>query len=240
MSDEHTNSPNLIRKTPSGVFITASDTGAGKTFVARLIVRTLRNQGLRVGAYKPVASGVDTVDDSDPYLLWKETDGNVPFSAVCPQIFREPLAPCLAAEREGMTVNESKLFSGYQIIRDAYELVIVEGAGGLMSPLSWKVSNAKLAQELQLPLLVVVPNRLGAVNQSLLTIAAAKQFGLEVQWLVLNAISRDQEAAFQDHRRMIEQLLSDLKPRVYPKILNVEFDAKDPIELFEAANRQGI
>ncbi|HEX4143789.1 MAG TPA: dethiobiotin synthase [Pirellulales bacterium] len=174
-----------------GLFITGTDTGAGKTYVAALIARHLVDSGCRVGVYKPVASGCrregrELVSD-DALTLWQAAGRPGELAAVCPQRFAAPLAPHLAAAAEGRTIDEELLRSGLDYWLARSEIVLVEGAGGLLSPLSHKHYVADVAYDIGFPLVVAARNRLGVINQTLLTLAAAATFrgGLPVAGVVL-------------------------------------------------------
>jgi dethiobiotin synthetase len=177
---------------PPGLFITGSDTGVGKTYVAALIARALRKQGHAVGVYKPVASGCrqngKTLVCEDAALLWEAAGEPGELARVCPQMFSAPLAPNLAAAKEGRIVDAKLLRTGIRFWQKRSEIVLVEGAGGLMSPLTDNEYNADLAYDLGYALLVVLPNRLGVINQALMTLIAAATFkeGLAIAGVVLN------------------------------------------------------
>ncbi len=155
-----------------GVFIAGTDTDAGKTYVACTIARTLVARGHRVGVYKPVASGtVDQPSDVHRLAAAAEVDD---LTRVCPQQFLAPLAPHLAAREEGKQVDEELLLEGLVRWADHCDLVIVEGVGGLMSPVSDSLYCADLVREFRYPLIVVAANRLGIINHALQTLLVAK------------------------------------------------------------------
>lgn len=175
-----------------GLFITGNDTGVGKTRVAARIAAQLTAAGRRVGVYKPVASGCRQVEGrlvSDDALELAEAAGWADhLDIVCPQQFIAPLAPHLAAAAEGRQVDAALLRDGAKAWEGRCDVLLVEGAGGLMSPLTSDEYVADLAYDLGFPLIVVVRNALGAINQSLQTLIAAATFrdGLEVAGIVLN------------------------------------------------------
>lgn len=179
-------------KRMAGLFITGSDTGVGKTYVGALVARALRGAGYRVGVYKPVASGCRRIGgrvvSDDARTLWEAAGRPGPLDRVCPQRFLAPLAPHLAARHEGKHLDLKRLRTGLDFWRHHADVVLVEGIGGLMSPLDDEHYVADLAYEFRLPLLVVVRNALGAINQTLQTLIAAATFrdGLEVAGIVLN------------------------------------------------------
>ncbi|MFN0021634.1 MAG: dethiobiotin synthase [Pirellulaceae bacterium] len=173
-----------------GLFITGTDTGVGKTWVAAAIVRSLVQRGLKVGVYKPAASGCERVGkklvSEDAVLLWEAAGRPGSLNHVCPQLFAAPLAPHLAAEAEGKQLDEKLLRTGIEHWRERSDIVIVEGAGGLLSPLGGEKYVADLVRDLKIPLVVVAPNRIGVINQSLQTLLAAQAYDLEVAGIILN------------------------------------------------------
>lgn len=177
-----------------GLFITGTDTGIGKTYVGALIAETLCRAGHRVGVYKPVESGCrhqggDTIAD-DATRLWQAAGRPGTLEAVCPQRFATPLAPHLAARAERRALDARLLRQGLQFWRENSDVVLVEGVGGLMSPVTPDTYVADLAEEFGYPLIVVTADRLGAINQTLQTLITAATFreGLEVAGVVLNRL----------------------------------------------------
>ena len=176
-----------------GLFITGTDTGVGKTAVAVAIVRSLRqtslHPGLRVGVYKPVASGWKPDDaNGDALQLWDAAGRPLSLEAVCPQSFPAPISPPRSARAAGRCVDEQLLRDGCEAGRRASDIVIVEGAGGLFSPLGDTTLNADLARDLNLPLVVVDTGRLGAIGRTLAVVRAARAEGLRVAAVVISHV----------------------------------------------------
>lgn len=178
-----------------GLFITGTDTDVGKTYVTALIARALVASGHRVGAYKPVASGCrvegnDLVAE-DAVALWEAAGRPGKLNHIAPQRFAAPIVPHLAARAEGKHIDAELLRHGIEYWRDRSDIVLVEGIGGLMSPVGDNDYNADLAAEFGFPLVVVAPNVLGTINQTLQTIITAATFreGLPVAGVVLNDVS---------------------------------------------------
>ena len=175
-----------------GLFITGTDTDVGKTYVGTLIARALKNAGYRVGVYKPAASGCrregNRLVSDDAMSLWRAAGEPGEFEKVCPQCFLAPLAPHLAARAEGKEIDKKLLRDGLDYWRTRSDIVLVEGAGGLLSPLGDNDYVADLAHDFGLPLIVVARNSLGTINHTLLTIHAAKTLhgGLKVAGIILN------------------------------------------------------
>jgi dethiobiotin synthetase len=175
-----------------GLFITGTDTDVGKTYVGAMIARALNSAGHRVGVYKPVASGCrregDRLIPDDALLLWRAAGEPGQFDRVCPQCFQAPLAPHLAARAEGKEIDKHLLRDGLDYWRSCSDIVLVEGAGGLLSPLGDTDYVADLARDFGFPLVVVARNALGTINHTLLTLHAAQTLhnGLKVAGIVLN------------------------------------------------------
>jgi dethiobiotin synthetase len=173
--------------------VLGSDTNVGKTFVTALIARQLHAQGLKVGVYKPAASGCRRerrqIVADDALMLWEAAARPLTLSKVCPQRFIAPLAPHLAARAEGKRLDASKLRSGLRPWLAWADFTLVEGAGGVLSPLGENELVADLALDLDLPVILVVANRLGAVNQALQSQLAALVYGLKLRGVVLNDAS---------------------------------------------------
>lgn len=194
----------MARKPLRGLFITGTDTEVGKTYVAALVARALVADGHRVGVYKPAASGCVREDgrlvSQDAVTLWQAAGSPGALEEVCPQRFAAPLAPHLGAEAEGKRLDAALLRRGLDVWRDRSDVILIEGAGGLLSPLGQDEFVADLAYDLGFPLVVVARNCLGAINQVLQTLVAAATFrdGLDVAGIVLNettAPSADQSLA---------------------------------------------
>jgi dethiobiotin synthetase len=177
-----------------GLFITGTDTGVGKTYVASLIVRALARNGFAVGVYKPAASGCSLGEaglvSDDAVALWNAAGRPGDLEHVCPQRFAAPLAPHLAARAEGKQLDAELLRRGIDYWCSRSDILVVEGAGGLMSPLGEQDYVADVAEEFGFPLVVVSRNVLGTINQTLQTLIAARAFhaGLPVAGVVLNRV----------------------------------------------------
>jgi dethiobiotin synthetase len=177
----------------SGLFITGTDTGVGKTYVAAMIARSLQAGGRRVGVYKPAASGCadggqGQLVSEDAVNLWEAAGQPGDLERVCPQRFAAPLAPHLAARAEGRSIDPGLLRSGLDYWQACSDIVLVEGAGGLMSPLGDDEYVADLAWDFGFPLIVVSRNVLGTINATLqtLVVASVHRGGLAVAGVVLN------------------------------------------------------
>jgi len=182
------------RTSASGLFVVGTDTAVGKTFVAARIAAALTKSHLRVGVYKPAASGCRRVGKAlvsdDAVALWEAAGRPGELKAVCPQRFAAPLAPHLAAKEERKEIDSQQLRRGIEYWQRKSDCVVVEGAGGLMSPIGDHDYVADLADHFGYPLVVVVPNRIGAINSTLLTLIAAtsRPRPLPIAGIVLNHV----------------------------------------------------
>jgi dethiobiotin synthetase len=219
---------------PRGVFITGSDTDVGKTWVGCLLIKAMRKMVHRVAAYKPVASGVEMLEDSDPYRLWQASGETGTLDMVCPQVFRAALAPPLAARKENRTVDIDRMRQGFLDWEPHADFVVVEGAGGWLSPLATGFTNADLACELGLPVLVVVSDRVGAINQTLLTLESILHRGLTSAGVALNEGSQATSSDIFEYNaaeiRTLTKRTADVTPPIFRiRVGQMEWDSLDLI-----------
>lgn len=169
----------------AGLFVAGTDTDVGKTAVAVAIVRQLVAAGRRAGVFKPAASGVAN-GSGDAQALWEAAGRPLTIADVCPQSFPTPIAPPDAARLEGRTVDERLLRDGVERWCRSSDVVVVEGAGGLFSPLGAASLNADVARDLGWPVVIVDAVRLGLIGRTLMAVRAARASGLRVAAIVLS------------------------------------------------------
>lgn len=167
--------------------MTGSDTGVGKTRIGCALAALAVSRGLTVRVYKPVETGCDP-DPADARQLADAAHDPRPLAEVCPVALRAPISPHAAARLEGRVIDRDALVRAAPATGD---LAIVEGAGGLLSPLGDDLLMADLASALALPLVIVVDDALGAINRALLTIEAARARQLPIAAVVLNRTRPD-------------------------------------------------
>lgn len=172
-------------KRSRGLFVVGTDTDVGKTAVAVAIIADLAARGVRVGVYKPVASGA-TGPGGDAERLWQAAGRPLTIGHVCPQSFAAAIAPADAARAEGRDVDEALLRRGIAPWQAASDVVVVEGAGGLFSPIGPRTLVLDLAREFGLPLVVVDAARLGLAGRTLMAVRAARAEGLRVAAIVVS------------------------------------------------------
>lgn len=171
--------------------LTGTDSGVGKTLLGCALAFAAHARGMRVGVMKPAETGCDGADGSlepaDARALAFAAAAGIPLDLVCPYRYRSPLEPAAAAEMDRRPPPDlDEIARAYREIAQQSDLVIVEGAGGIMAPLRWGKDYADLARLLGLEVVVVAANRPGCVNAAMLTFHYAKSRGLSLAGYVLN------------------------------------------------------
>jgi dethiobiotin synthetase len=189
-----------------GLFVTGTDTGVGKTEVACALLEAARAGGLDAVGMKPAQSGLVQGEPSDADLLLEASGGVEPLAAVCPYSFAAPLAPAVAARLEGRAVSLEVVLEAARALAARHAAVVVEGAGGLLVPLTERHTYADLAVALGLPVLVVARAGLGTVNHTALTLEALDRRGLVVAAVVLNRTGPDDDPSVAHNAREIARL----------------------------------
>lgn len=178
-------------------FITGTDTGIGKTYVACQLIKQYVAQGYRVVGMKPVAAGCELVDgqwvNEDVRLLTEASNVDAPLNLVNPYCFRAPIAPHIAAEQEQVNIQLEVIVQAYQALAELADIVVVEGAGGLLVPLNAQHTIADLIEHLNIPVIFVVGMRLGCINHALLTLEVMQARGLTIAAWVANPIDKEMQ-----------------------------------------------
>lgn len=176
-----------------GFFITGTDTEVGKTLVTCLIVLQLQARGIKTLAYKPIAAGVQDVNgqrmNPDVVSLLQVSQIVQPLlraEDICPYTLQEPAAPHIVAKDTGITLDMESLMAGFYALQNISEAIVVEGAGGFLVPINATQTLGDLAQQLSLPVILVVNIKLGCINHTLLTALAIAQHGLNLFGWVSN------------------------------------------------------
>lgn len=177
-----------------GVFVTGTDTGVGKTVVGCALAKALTGFGETVAVRKPVESGCEPAGEAlhpaDGDALRRAADEREPLDVVTPLRLRHALSPERAARLEQMDLELYDLIAAART-GEAGDFYLVEGAGGFLSPLAQGALNADLVMALELPVLVVVADRLGCINHALLTVEAIEHRGLNIAAIVVNAVTAE-------------------------------------------------
>jgi dethiobiotin synthetase len=149
-------------------FITGTDTGVGKTALTALLAQFLRERGVNVAALKPICSG----GRGDAQKIFAAMNGTLPLDEINPWYFHTPVAPLLAARRENRSVKLPRVLAQIRAMQKRFDILLVEGAGGLLSPLGENFNSRDLILALHATPIIVAQNKLGVVNQVLLTLEA--------------------------------------------------------------------
>lgn len=198
------------------LFITGTDTGVGKTWVSAALAAALVRRGQRVGVLKPAETGWPSSPEeaarvTDGAQLKRASEDPDPLERIVPFRFAEGLAPSVAARRAGSRVDVAELGALLTEKRAACDVVLVEGAGGLMVPLTDEVTTLQLIEGLGLPVLVVAANRLGVLNHTLLTVDRLRSAGVETLGVLLNETSPEApDLARRTNVAELERLLGGL------------------------------
>lgn len=168
-----------------GLFITGTDTGVGKTIVAAGLVASLRHSGFDIGVMKPIETGF-SLRSSDAVFLKKIAGVKDSLDAICPYRLKHPLSPFTAAKIENVSIRFEKIAGAYEGLLQNHQALLVEGAGGLLVPITRQKMMADLALCLKLPVLIISRTGLGTINHTLLSVEAARERGIEVAGVIFN------------------------------------------------------
>jgi len=175
---------------PAGLFITATDTEVGKTIITGAIARLLRQAGRKVGVLKPVASGCrrdrEGLISADAEFLAVCAETDYPLSVITPVCYKTPAAPVVCAAVERRDVDFEAIAAAYGYLAETCDVVLVEGIGGALVPLTEEATILDVAAVLDLPAVIVARPGLGTINHTLLTLAAVRAVGLPVAGVVIN------------------------------------------------------
>ena len=185
-----------------GIFVTGTDTGAGKTYVSALVIKALRDEGIDAVGYKPICCG----GREDAYTLHDASEGCVELDRINPCYLRTAAAPYVAGMFENRELEIEPLITGYQQLAAEHDLVIVEGVGGWRVPILKDYMVSDFAQELGLPTILVVGNRLGALNTTLLSVESMRSGGVEPAGLVFNHLDEELDTAAITNKGIAEEL----------------------------------
>lgn len=217
-----------------GVFITGTDTGVGKTVVSCALARGLRAAGIDVGVMKPVETGVLATGPLDAQALRLAADAEDALDLVCPIQFAMPAAPQASAIEAGGDVSIERIRDCFDLLQKRHTFMLVEGAGGLLVPLDEETTMADLAQELELPVLIVARASLGTINHTLLTVEACATRGLEVVGVVLSHAAGLLSEADRKNLEMLKQslgekLIGEIPPQTRPEDAAPELAGLDAV-----------
>ena len=191
-------------------FITGTDTNAGKTFFAASLALTLKKKGLKVGVMKPIETGCalrnNKLIPKDALLLKKAASSKDPLEVINPYRFGPPLSPSIAARLSGKKINFRRIKKLLEKILFENDVTIVEGAGGLLSPVSGKKTVSDLIRYLDIPAIFVSPSRLGCISQTLLATKYSKKAGIKIKGVVLSRVSKKSDLSIKYNAEELRNL----------------------------------
>ena len=195
-------------------FVAGTDTEVGKTFVSCALLHVLHSQGIKAVGMKPVAAGTDADGRNDDVESLIAASGvQAPRELINPYLFQPAIAPHIAAAEAGRTIDINHIVASFNTLRGMADAVLVEGVGGFCVPLGPHCDTADLAEQLALPVILVVGMRLGCINHALLTQQAIAARGLTLAGWVANRIDPEMSR--------FEENLAALKERVAAPLLGV-------------------
>ena len=198
----------------AGFFVTGTDTGVGKTLVACALLQLFRADGKSAIGMKPVAAGQEGGQWHDVEALREASDVRAPARMVNPYAFERPIAPHIAAEQSGTKIELQKILAAFHELSRLADVVIVEGAGGFLVPLTASETTADLARLLRAPVILVVAMRLGCLNHALLTRAAVRAAGVPLAGWVANCAAEPMPEMESNVRALEDRLDSPLLGRI--------------------------
>lgn len=193
------------------LFLTGTDTGVGKTFTTALLTRALRQAGLGTIALKPLCSG----ERSDVEILRAASDNALSLDETNPIWLQAPATPLVAAQLENRTLSLDPLVDWFHKLFAKHSSLLVEGAGGWLVPITESETLADFAARLNLPVIIVVANRLGCLNHTLLTLESIRACGLPCPGIILNHLTPDSDIAQRTNAQILArhtQILLEIHP----------------------------
>jgi dethiobiotin synthetase len=193
-----------------GVFVTGTGTEVGKTIVAAAIAHSAAAARLRVGVFKPVVTGLDAYrangEEPDHELLRRAAASSRSDDEIAPYRYGPPVSPHLAAELAGEAIRPARLVGAAEAARAGADLLVAEGVGGFLVPLTLGYLVRDFARDLGLPVVIAAPPGLGTINHTLLTIEAVRAVGLDAAAVVLTPWPEEPDTMERSNREAIERL----------------------------------
>ena len=198
------------------LFVSGIDTNVGKTFATAVIACNLAKAGKSVITQKMIQTGCERV--SEDIEMHRKIQG-IPFTeedlegVTCPYIFSYPCSPHMAAAKDGKIIDTNKIAAATEFLREKYEYVLLEGAGGLMVPIDFTLLTIDYIRQQRYPLVLVTSGKLGSINHTLLSMYACKQYGIEVKALVYNLFPEEDKLITENTLEYLSQYLERESPQ---------------------------
>jgi dethiobiotin synthetase len=212
------------------MFVTGNDTGIGKTLISALIAKYFLDQGQKTITQKWIQTGAKpgkTDIDFHRKAMGQESVAEEIKGWQMPYAFKCACAPHLAAKEEKVVINKDKIIKAYRHLEKAYDKVVIEGVGGLLVPINNKELVIDLVSLLKIPVLVVIENRIGTINQALLVTEAIRRRGLELIGIIFNEVHKTADKKIlRDNMEIVQKLVNG-------KILGMLSNQKNVAVLYE-------
>lgn len=189
------------------IFITGTDTGVGKTYISYLLTKALLESGKKVAYFKPVETGCIS-ECEDAKKLSSITGQSL--NEIVLYKFKNPVAPLVAEREEGLNISIDKIMDYFEYLKNKYDFVVVEGAGGIYVPIT-KVKDKiytylDLVKDLKIPVIIVARANLGTINHTVLTINALKNIKADIKAVILNKASKNPNLAEKTNPDIIKEM----------------------------------
>lgn len=219
-----------------GLFISATGTDVGKTYVTALIVKKLRRAGFNAGYYKAALSGADCIEDSDAGFVNKTAQIGQEEKSLLSYLYKNAVSPHLAAKLEGNPVEKNVVISDYKAVQEKYDYVTVEGSGGIVCPIRYDDKARYFLEDiikwLKLPVLLVADAGLGTINSVVLTHEYMQNHGLKLQGIILNNYTGS--IMQNDNIKMIEDMTGQkVLAKIAPNDTDIDIDIEILRSLYE-------
>ena len=218
------------------LFITATGTDVGKTYVSALICKRMKDEGFNIGYYKAALSGSSDIKDSDAWYVKRKANLEYEYNEMVSYTYKHAYSPHLVAQIEGNPPDMKVIKKSYKNISKNHEYMIVEGSGGIICPIRYdddkKIFLEDIIKELDLPCLIVADAGLGTINSAVLTIEYMKSKKIKIKGIILNRFE-EANVMHEDNKEMIEKITNIKTVGIIDSVNNMELKADNIHSLFE-------
>ena len=219
------------------IFITATGTDIGKTYISGLIAKNIKDKGFDIGYYKAALSGSHNMTDSDAWYVKEKANLPDSYNEMVSYTYKHAYSPHLAAQIEGNPPDIKIIKKAYKDISKKHDYMIVEGSGGIICPIRYdddkKIFLEDIIKELDIPSIIIADAGLGTINSTVLTIEYMRNKNLKINGVILNRFETANEM-HDDNRKMIEEITGiDIIGVVINGILKLDERVKNIENIFE-------
>jgi dethiobiotin synthetase len=215
----------------AGYFITGTDTDVGKTVVTSLLLSYFQSAGMNVHPYKPIQSGA-IIEDGNLHApdvqMYQRVIPQLNSKAACTYLLKKASSPHLAAKEENVVFDLNRIIKNTTDIQAHHDLVLVEGAGGVVVPIQENYCMIDLMKDIKLPVILVGRAGLGTINHTVLSVMALKQAHIHIEGIILNALHSEDTSIEEDNVVMIEQLTGIRVLGVVPHLAHLDTALQNP------------